>query len=89
MTQKEKLRQFIEDNNLTFEHGRRNADSVILSGYALHLKYTNASSIRRDVKDMVQGINTYRDFDTTFKYAKRNKYGNYWETEDAKKKYKF
>ena len=81
------LEQFIINNNLEFVSGRRNSDIVILCGYALFLNYSH--------NDILTAINKPKDSFITsevmrvYDYAKKNNYKKYWETEEAKKIYKF
>lgn len=88
----EKLKQFIKDNNLEFTEGRRNFDSVVLSGYALYLD-ANSEQLKNAIEivlgEEIWDDNLEDELDRVFDYAKSNNYGKWWEKEEAKKMYKF
>lgn len=88
----EKVKQFIEDNSLSFEVGRRNTDSVILAGYCcyLGLDRSDVQEINDSIKEVCPEHDDFEgEFDRVFEYAYCNNYGQYWNTEEAKKSYKF
>jgi len=92
---KEQLKQFITDNNLKFTEGRRNTDSVILSGYALHIGvdefvhilYAVEEALGEDIWGSTDELEN--ELTRVFEYADCHNYGNWWKLEEAKKKYKF
>lgn len=89
--QKTKLEDFIKNNNLTFTEGRRNTDSVILSGYGLFIGVKNAHDLEK-VIDLVLPAAHYDYFSElrrVFQYANENAYDRWWESEIAKNTYKF
>lgn len=83
------LTQFITDNNLTFEVGRRNADATIVCGYGLYLG-KDLEEIKEEVKNAVPSIDgeVEDEIDFVFPYAKRNNYGVWWEKESNRNQYK-
>jgi methenyltetrahydromethanopterin cyclohydrolase len=86
-----KLRDFIINNKLSFKKGVRNRDSVILSGYALHLGITDQADIEKVIESTCStfDIGYKEEFNNVFYYAKYNNYQEYWKTEDAKEHYTF
>lgn len=90
MTNKQKLSQFIIDNDLTFVEGERNANSTVISGYALHIG-AELSEIKEAIEESCasKAEGCYEELERVFKYAKANSYGKYWATEDAKAEYTF
>ena len=87
---KEKIVKFIKNNNLTFEEGSRNTDSVLLSGYCLYLKL-DLEDID-DICDIIRYTCEFNDifsdeFERVFKYAKLNHYHKWWEIEENRKMY--
>lgn len=91
MTTEQKLELFIENNNLTFQEGTRNTDSVVISGYALHLGVTEVDTIIDAIKKQLVDKNPdYHDeLPFVFSFAQKNNYGKWWEKPVAKKTYKF
>ncbi len=87
----EKLEQFIKDNGLTFKKGNRNADSVVLSGYALHLGVSDVSEVKKAIDIALAGKDPdySEELSRVFDYAVNNNYGKWWETSSAKSSYKF
>jgi len=86
---KEKLKKFIEDNELLFIDGRRNNDCVIVSGFALFIGITNAKEIEDVIDEIGTGYDYENELDRVFDYAQFANYGKWWNSEDAKKLYKF
>jgi hypothetical protein len=84
-----KLTKFIHQNNLTFKEGRRNNDSVIISGYASHLKIENREFMLEYLNTKFKDFDFNGEFKTTFDYARNNDYGFFWTTDEAKKMYIF
>jgi hypothetical protein len=88
----EKVKQFILENDLSFKEGTRNNNSVILSGFCCYL-----SLDRSDVREIIDCIKEVcpdhddfeAEFDRVFEYAWCNDYGQYWNSDDAKKSYKY
>jgi len=86
---KEKLKKFIEDNELLFIDGRRNNDCVIVSGFALSIGVRDTIEIERVINEIGTGYDYEEELARVFDYAEANNYGKWWESEDAKKLYKF
>ena len=64
---KEKIEQFIKNNKLTFERGRRNSDLTIICGYAQSLgedSYEKLTSVLKPyfTKDGRKYLNEWRHF---------------------------
>lgn len=86
----QQIKDFIENNNLTFEPGRRNSDSCILSGYALHLGMKNANKLESLIEKYCENSEDFQEeFNRVYNYASQNNYGKFWTTEEARKEYKF
>ena len=85
------LIKFIKANKLEFQEGRRNSDSVILSGYALYLGIEDVADVINAVET---ALKTYHpdyaeELERVFTYAEAHDYGSWWETDEAKKLYKY
>lgn len=93
-TNQELLEQFIKNNNLTFEEGKRNTDSVILSGYALHIGESDWTILSDAIDATISGKadeNYHEELERVFDYADANdnNYGAWWNKPGAKTMYKF
>jgi hypothetical protein len=95
----EHLEEFIKLNDLKFTEGRRNTDCTILIGYALYYTYDvkEGKFKSEDTKLVLESILEHKlkidlelkkEFEKVFEFAKRNKYGKWWEKEDNRSKYK-
>ncbi len=93
MTKKQKIEieKFIKENNLTFEYGSRNTDSVVLSGYSLYLGVNDVDKVIEVIdKVLPDADEDYSpELERVFEYAGANNYGKWWNSEEAKKEYKF
>jgi len=89
--QKTKIEEFIKNNKLTFEEGKRNTDSVALSGYALSIGFKKHHDLEKviDVLCPKAHWEYSKELERVFKYASDNNYGNWWDTQEAKNSYKF
>lgn len=88
--QKMQIEEFINKNGLQFTVGRRNSDSTIISGFASFVGVENYHKVFEIITKRVPEFEAYKgEFFTTFNYAKRNSYGNFWTTKAAKKQYTF
>lgn len=83
--------KFIKDNDLDFSStdSGLNSNCVILSGYALHLDIDNIDELAKELKGLGLSWETYVELDRVYSFAKANNYGKYWESDLAKKTYKF
>lgn len=91
MTNEEKIKEFIKANKLAFTIGRRNSDSTILAGYALHLGYDSSDryELLKIIKSVCKGTKPEEEFNRVLYYAEENNYDRYWSTKAAKTKYIF
>lgn len=91
-TNQELLEQFIKNNNLTFEEGKRNTDSVILSGYALYIGESDVVVLMDAIDNAASetaNIDYHEELERVFDYADANDYGAWWKKPGAKTMYKF
>lgn len=75
------LIKFIEEKDITFEEGKRNTDSVLLSGYALYLGYSFDELFKYCKKtfDTSKITGWSNELERVFAYAKKNNYGKYYK----------
>ena len=85
---KEQLKKFIKDNGLTFKEGTRNGDSVVLSGYALHLGMTMIDVMQCIEATCPDATNYKEEFIPVFEFATKKEYGSWWAYEDNRKNFK-
>lgn len=85
----ELIKKFIIDNGLQFTEGRRNSDSIMLSGFALYLGYDKPSALTLLIKETLPDAKEFDvDLIIAFNYARKNNYGNWWAKEENRKMYK-
>lgn len=89
MSKKESIKNFIKDNELLFTEGRRNSDSTILAGYALHIEVLTAAFVNEILNEVINDYNYNSEFTKVFHFAKTHHYEVFWLSRDAKKQYKF
>lgn len=86
---KNKIRQFIEDNTLSFEEGERNANIIVLIGYSQFLKLSK-EDLEEELQEEIDNDGVIQDeIDRLWSYASSNNYAKYWKTKQAKKDWSF
>jgi len=84
------LTTFIELNNLYFQEGSRNADSVIISGYALFIGVRSSYEISAVIDEIGDADHGYEvELHRVFDYAEANDYGSWWGSTEAHDTYTF
>jgi hypothetical protein len=84
-----KIRQFINDNNISFTEGSRNTSCTIIIGYALHLGLSQ-TDLEAELQPEIKEDGFIQDeLDRLFLYCLSNNYGKFWSSKAAKKQYKF
>lgn len=87
MTNIEKLKQFIRENNLEFNSGSGGDINILgLCGYACYIEASNEDCIEA-VGSSLQEVDD--EITRVFNYASTHGYSRFWLKEDAKKQYKF
>lgn len=78
------LKKFIDDNDLEIGPGSRNTPLTVLCGFALYKLLT-----LEDVKEALNtdDVNTNKEAERVFNYAKLNHYHKWWEIEGNRKMY--
>jgi len=93
LTTKEKLIDFIKNNNLSFTDSgsELNSECAIISGFALSLGVDHYDEIEMAVLTMNIDSNTNFEDELrkVFSYSKKNNYGKNWSSDAYKKMYKF
>lgn len=89
MARLNKIEQFIKDNDLDFSgyESDLNGNCVVLAGYALYIGIEDYNILLSKFNKTKISDNT--ELERVFSYAYNNNYGDWWNTEEAKKKYKF
>lgn len=84
-----RLRNFINENNLSFDEGSRNSTVTIIIGYSQHLGLT-LNDVENELKEEINEDSfIYDELYRLWDYCKNRNYKNYWSTPEAKNKYKF
>lgn len=82
---KEKLIEFIENNELNFNSSGSGLNSVcaIISGYALHLGVSNTGVIKEAIGELFpKSIGKFeKELERVFEYAENHSYGDNWKDE--------
>lgn len=96
---KKEIERFIIDNELFFESGSRNNDSVVLSGYSLYLGIEDSEvldDLLCEMKDNDEKKELLVEFDydasmeleRVFNFAYSCNYGDWWTKESNRNTYK-
>jgi len=84
-----KIRKFIENNNMTFTEGERNSNIVTLIGYSLH-ENISEENLKNELKPEIEEDSFIKDeIERLYNYCKINNYADFWSTPEAKNMYKF
>lgn len=87
---KERIINFIQENNITFKEGTRNTDATVLSGYALYIGIKDVNVLIKIIDNVLNDTDDYKtELINVFKFSKKNNYDKWWKTEQAKREYKF
>lgn len=89
--QKAKIEQFIKENKLEFINGRRNSDSVVISGYALSIGINNVYQLEKIIDETLPAADYEynEELYRVFAFASANNYDKWWSTQEAKNSWKF
>ena len=92
MTNIEKLKTFIKENNLEFNSGSGGDVNILaLCGYACYIQASLAdiekAVIEKEIYDDIFSL--CRELERVFNYADTHNYSRFWNTEKAKKQYTF
>jgi hypothetical protein len=83
------IKNFIEENNISFEQGSRNTSVVTLIGYAQHLGLSQ-NALKEELSDQIDAdIFIQEEIDRLWDYCKARNYKNWWNTTEAKTQYTF
>ena len=83
------IKEFIKNNNITFNEGERNSSVVVCIGYAQHLGLNEAQLKKELAKEIKEDKFIKEEISRLFDYCKSNNYAKYWKTKSAKSEYKF
>ncbi len=88
---KNKIIDFMQNNQLNFLPGSRNNDSVVLAGYCLHINRDIDVNAIINIIDITAHptIDISTEFKRVFHYAKCNNYERFWETAECQAKYTY
>ena len=85
---KEKLKEFIKNNDLTFSEGERNTNITILCGYALAIG-ESTMACKKSIPKEQSTAEVNKEIERVYHYADTHNYANFWSTEGARKQYIF
>lgn len=84
-----RLRNFINENNLYFDEGSRNSTIVVLIGFSQHLGLSLTDVETELQSEIDDDYFIQEELDRLWQYCANRNYKNYWSTPEAKNKYKF
>ena len=84
-----RLRNFINENNLSFNVGSRNSTIVCLIGFCQHIDLSQSDLEDELALEIEDDYLIQEEIDRLWDYCKNRNYKNYWSTLEAKNKYKF
>jgi hypothetical protein len=84
-----RLRKFIDENNLYFDEGSRNSTIVVLIGFSQHLGLSLTDVETELQSEIDDDYFIQEELDRLWQYCANRNYKNYWTTPEAKNKYKF
>lgn len=83
------IKNFIEENNISFAEGERNTSVVTLIGYAQHLGLSQ-SALEEELSDQIIADSFIgEEIERLWDYCITNKYKNFWKKQEAKLQYTF
>lgn len=83
------IREFINNNNIKFTKGNRNASVTTLIGYSQHMRVYKEELENELVKEIKIDPFIKEEIDRLWSYCDRNNYKSYWNKAEAKRLYKF
>jgi hypothetical protein len=83
------IKEFIKNNNLTFEEGCRNTHVTIIIGYAQYLGLTEEELDEELSEQYDKDSFIAEEVTRLFDYCKSRDYKQYWKSDVAKATYKF
>jgi hypothetical protein len=85
----EAIKNFIEDNNISFAQGERNTSVVTLIGYAQHLGLSQYV-LKEELSEQINAdVFIQEEIDRLWEYCKVKNYKNYWSSKEASEQYTF
>lgn len=83
------IKNFIEENNISFEEGQRNTTVVTLIGYAQHLGLSQ-SALEEELADQIAADSFIEEeIERLWDYCKVKNYKTFWKKQEAKLQYTF
>lgn len=83
------MREFINNNDLSFDEGSRNTTIVTLIGYAQHLGWSKEALEEELLTEIEEDSFIQEEIDRLWQYCYNRNYKNFWTTPKAKELYKF
>ena len=83
------IRNFIEDNNISFAEGSRNTSIVTLIGFAQFKKIDYAELKGELAPEIDKDSFIEEEIDRLWNYCKVNNYKKFWSSQKAKTQYIF
>ena len=83
------MRDFINENSISFEQGSRNSSITTLIGYAQFKGLTKEELKLELSKEIIEDSFIKEEIDRLWDYCKARNYKNWWNTTEASLQYTF
>lgn len=83
------MKNFITENDITFTEGNRNATITTLIGYSQHLGITKQVMKDNLSSEIAKDSFINDEIDRLWNYCENRNYKKFWNSEEAKLRYKF
>ena len=83
------MRDFINENSISFEPGSRNTSIVTLIGYSQFKGFDKHALKEELATEIKKDSFISEEIDRLFDYCKAKNYKNFWKTKAAKSQYNF
>ncbi|MEK6879987.1 MAG: hypothetical protein AABY22_10285 [Nanoarchaeota archaeon] len=81
------MRNFIIENEISFDEGQRNSSVVTLIGYAQHLGMSR-DKLKNELNDEItKDIFIGQEIDRLYRYCEDKNYKSFWRSPEAKLQY--
>lgn len=83
------IRNFIDENDISFAEGERNSSVTTLIGYAQHLGLSKNDLTRELSSEISDDSFISQEVNRLWTYCENNNYKAFWKKRIAKQRYKF
>lgn len=81
---KNKIREFITNNNISFSEGERNSSITTIIGFSQYLNMSMQELKEALITEIEADVFIAKEIERLWKYCETKKYKKFWTTENAK-----